>query len=128
MLFSINKEEKEKAIQYLMDNIPEDCLKKVWDKIQSEGLDWMISKHFELGMYVRNTLREGGFDWDPTLFDDTWSELIRIAARRKFGTIRTIVNMLVRMQEQIKANRKAAFEKQLNIQLNRFFLNFPGRR
>ena len=128
MLFCINNEEKERAIQYLMDNIPEDCLKKVHDKIQKEGLEWMISKHFELGMYVRNTLREGGFDWDPTLLDDTWSELIRIAARRKFGTIRNIVDMLVRMQEQIKSNRKAAFEKRLNDQLNRFFLNFPGRR
>jgi hypothetical protein len=128
MLFCINNEEKERAIQYLMDNIPEDCLKKVHDKIQKEGLEWMISKHFELGMYVRNSLREGGFDWDPTLLDDTWSELIRIAARRKFGTIRNIVDMLVRMQEQIKANRKAAFEKRLNDQLNRFFLNFPGRR
>ena len=124
----INKEEKEKAIQYLIDNIPEDCLKKIFDKIQSEGLDWMITMHFELGMYVRNTLREGGFNWDPMLLDDIWSELICKAAHRKFGaayrkfgTIKKIVDMIVRMQKEKQGRRKSALEKQLTDQFNRFF-------
>ena len=121
MLFCINKEEEEKAIQYLMNNIPEDCLKKVWIKIQSDGLDWMISRHFELGMYVRNSLREGGFDWDPTLLDDTWSDLICKAAHRKFGQIKTIVDTIVRIQEMMKERRKSALDEQLKDQFNRFF-------
>ena len=117
----INKEEKERAIQYLIENIPEDCLKKIFDKIQNEGLDWMITMHFELGMYVRNTLREGGFDWDPMLLDDIWSDLICIAAHRKFGAIKKIVDTIVRMQKEMQERRKSALEKQLTDQFNRFF-------
>lgn len=123
----MTNEENEKAIKYLIDNIPEDCLRKVWTKIQTEEFDCFILKHFEFGMYVRNTLREGGFNWDPTILDDIWSELICKAAHRKFGTIRNIVDIIVQMKEIIQEKRKAAFEKQLNDQLNRFFLIFPGR-
>ena len=84
--------------------------------------------HFELGMYVRNTLREGGFDWDPMLLDDIWSELICKAAHRKFGavyrkfgTIKNIVDMIMRMQKEMQERRKSALEKQLTDQFNRFF-------
>ena len=81
----------------------------------------MITMHFELGMYVRNTLRDGGFDWDPMLLDDIWSELIWKAADRKFGTIKRIVDMIVRMQKEKQERRKSALEKQLTDQFNRFF-------
>jgi hypothetical protein len=34
------------------------------------------------GIYVRNVLREGGFDWGPLTLDTLWSTLIEEAARR----------------------------------------------
>jgi hypothetical protein len=62
------------------------------------------------------------------LLDDIWSELICKAAHRKFGavyrkfgTIKNIVDMIVRMQKEMKERRKAALEKQLTDQFNRFF-------
>jgi hypothetical protein len=33
-------------------------------------------------MYVRNVLREGGFNWGPFVLDDLWSTLIEEAAHR----------------------------------------------
>jgi|NGEPerStandDraft_9_1074522.scaffolds.fasta_scaffold58661_1 hypothetical protein len=69
-----------------MNNIPEDCLKKVWDRMQKECYFWHIELTFSFGMYVRNTLRKGGFDWDPCTLDDMWVELIQKAVYRKFGS------------------------------------------
>lgn len=82
MLGEISKEEKEEAIQYLMDNIPKDCLKKVSIAVQNKGYCWSWSVNICFGMYVRNVLREGGFDWGPLALDALWSPLIEEAARR----------------------------------------------
>jgi hypothetical protein len=80
MFGEISKEEE--AIQFLMDNIPKDCLKKVWIAFQNKGCNWSWSVHMDFGMYVRNTLRKGGFDWGDLALDVLWSSLIEEAARR----------------------------------------------
>ncbi len=64
-----------------MDNISKDCLKKVWVAVQNKGFDWSWSVHMCFGMYVRNTLRKGGFDWDHYALDALWSMLIEEATR-----------------------------------------------
>jgi hypothetical protein len=74
--------DEEKAIRYLMDNIPKDCLKKVWIAVQNKGSCWWLSVHMCFGIYVRNTLRKGGFDWGDYDLDDVWGGLIEEAARR----------------------------------------------
>jgi hypothetical protein len=38
--------------------------------------------HMRLGIYVRNTLRKGGFNWGAYVLDNLWSQLIKEAARR----------------------------------------------
>lgn len=86
MLYIASKAEEERAIRYLMDNIPKDCMEKLMDKIQNEGDRWLLSQHLRFGMYIRNTLREGGFNWNS--LDYMWSPLIRQAVRimqYKFG-------------------------------------------
>jgi hypothetical protein len=81
MFGEINIEEKEKAIQYQMDNIPKDCLEKVWIAVQNkECWSWSVNMHF--GMYIRNTLRKGGYNWGPHTLDNLWGMLIAEAARR----------------------------------------------
>lgn len=80
MFGKISKEEKEEAIQYLMGNIPKECLKKVSIAVQNKGYYWSVDMCF--GMYVRNVLRKGGFHWGPLALDDLWSTLIEEAARR----------------------------------------------
>jgi hypothetical protein len=74
--------DEEEAIQFLMDNIPKDCLKKVWIAVQNKGRNWSWSVHMDFGMYVRNTLRKGGFDWGDLALDTLWNSLIEEAARR----------------------------------------------
>jgi hypothetical protein len=82
MFGKVSNEEKEEAIQYLMDHIPKDCLKKVFIAVQNKGSGWSWSLHMCFGMYVRNTLREGGFNWGPYTLDNLWNTLIAEAARR----------------------------------------------
>ncbi len=65
-----------------MDNISKDCLKKVWIAVQNKESFWSLSMNLYFGMYVRNTLSEGGFDWRPLALDALWSTLIEEAARR----------------------------------------------
>ncbi len=82
MFDEISNEEKEEAIQFLMNNISKDCLKKVWVAVQNKGSCWSLLVHIDFGMYVRNTLRQGGFDWGALALDALWSMLIEEAARR----------------------------------------------
>jgi hypothetical protein len=86
MFGGISEEEKEEAIRYLMANIPEDCLRKVFIMFQKKGEMWCLSLHLNFGMYVRNILREGGFYWDPLALDDLWSTLVEEAAQRVEST------------------------------------------
>ncbi|HEY9206085.1 MAG TPA: hypothetical protein VIO58_09200 [Candidatus Methanoperedens sp.] len=81
MFGKISDEEKELAVQFLMDNIPKDCLKKVWIEVQNKEYFWSLSLNPYFGTYVRNTLREGGFDWGPLALDALWNTLIEEAAR-----------------------------------------------
>jgi len=75
-------EEKERAICYLIKKIPQRTLREINSYIQKEGSDWAIKQHFELGLDIRNTLRNGKFDWDDVLFDNLWAELTEEAVRR----------------------------------------------
>ncbi len=83
MFCEISDEEKDAAIHFLMDNISKDCLKKVFVAVQNKGSCWSsLLVHMCFGMYVRNTLRKGGFDWGALALDALWSTLIEEAARR----------------------------------------------
>ncbi len=82
MFGEISNDEKEAAIQFLLDNISKDCLKKVWIAVQNKKSFWSWSLNLYFGMYVRNTLRKGGFDWGALVLDNLWSTLIEEAARR----------------------------------------------
>jgi hypothetical protein len=82
MFGEISEEEKEEAIRYLMNNVPKDCLKKVFVEIQNKGTCWSVSVHMSFGIYVRNTLRKGGFNWGAYVLDNVWGILVKEAARR----------------------------------------------
>jgi len=86
MLFPIPEEEKEKAVQYLIDNIPITTLIDVEKIIRQNGKNWWIEHHHGFGMGVRNLLRQGGFNWGPIEMDELWIELVEAAVKKKFGT------------------------------------------
>jgi hypothetical protein len=48
---------------------------------RSEGDVWSATHHFDVGIWVRNKLRQR-FTWDDITLDQAWSELIEEAARR----------------------------------------------
>jgi len=79
----IDDTEKEKAVRYLMDNVPIDCLEKIWSAIQKKGDSWSWRLHLGLGIYIRNILRTGGFDWGSNILDALWASLIEEACERK---------------------------------------------
>ncbi len=82
MFDKISDEEQEKAIQFLMDNIPETCLKKVWIEVQNKEYFLSLSLNLYFGICIRNTLRKGGFNWGSLALDALWGTLIEEAARR----------------------------------------------
>lgn len=85
MLFSIPPHEKERAVQYLIDNVPAETLEDVEKLMREKGSDWEIEQHMGFGMYVRNLLLKGGYHWNFIHPDAVWSELIEEAVKKKFG-------------------------------------------
>jgi hypothetical protein len=79
----VSPEEKERAIDYLTNELPEETLKKIWEKIKEEGDGCLISYHHGFGTKVRNMLRNGGFSWGAIALDEEWDSLVAEAAKRK---------------------------------------------
>jgi hypothetical protein len=85
MLLELSNKEKEEAVNYLIKNIPRSILDKAYQEIKKEEEYWYIAHHFSFGMYVRNLLRRGKFDWDDIILDDYWHILIEEAVEKVFG-------------------------------------------
>jgi len=83
MYGEISNEEREKTIQYLMNNVPKEDMNDVLVEVEKKGSSWWHDLHFGFGIYVRNTLRKGGFEKAGYDLDDLWGELIEDAARRQ---------------------------------------------
>jgi hypothetical protein len=79
----ISDADRERAILYLVDNVPEMTLMQIYEEIHSNP-DWLLSQHFGLGIDIRNCLRFGGFTWDDTTLDREWEPLTVEAARRNY--------------------------------------------
>ncbi len=72
---------EKQAIKYLIEQASDETLRQVYE-LQQISPDWAINHHFGLGLWVRNTLREGGFTWDDLTLDSKWGPLIAAAAKR----------------------------------------------
>lgn len=72
---------EKQAIKYLIEQASDEILRQVYE-LQQSNPDWVINHHFGLGLWVRNTLREGGFKWDDLTLDSRWGSLIAAAAKR----------------------------------------------
>ena len=77
----ISDEEREQAIQYLIENVPEGTLMRIFEEIYKDP-DLLIAQHFGIGMQARNLLRSGGFEWSDTVLDREWEPILFEAARR----------------------------------------------
>jgi len=81
---SITDDERERAIQYLIENVPEGTLMRIFEDIYKDP-DWLIAQHFGIGVDIRNCLRAGGFEWSDTVLDHEWEPLLFEAARRRYS-------------------------------------------
>jgi hypothetical protein len=82
--------EKKAAVQYLIDHIPVETLGKIGESIKEEGPDWESSHHFDIGMDIRNLLREGDIYFGEMDLDSVWAGLIKKAVQKKCGTLKSI--------------------------------------
>ncbi len=80
MYLKISDEERERAIQHLIENVPKETLLRIYEEV-SKDPDWLILQHFILGIFIRNLLREGGFAWSETTLDHEWGPITLEAAR-----------------------------------------------
>lgn len=55
LYIEVRDEERERAIDYLVSNIPEDVLRQAFEKFK-QNFDFVGREHFGLGMDVRNLL------------------------------------------------------------------------
>ena len=79
---TIADQEKERAINYLLAQTSTKTLHKIYDLRHNEGPDWFSPYTLSLGLWVRNTLQQGGFIWDNPTFAAEWVALIEEAAIR----------------------------------------------
>ncbi|MDD3246712.1 MAG: hypothetical protein PHF18_07675 [Methanosarcina sp.] len=77
----IHGEEIESAINYLASNIPKAVLKEAFEKFE-QNFDFVVEEHFGPGIYVRNLLRRGGFDWGDMELDCNWVYLLWEASKK----------------------------------------------
>jgi len=82
LFYGISPEEKERAIQCIIKEVPQEELGEVLKLVKTEGEDWWIMEHLDFGMGIRNLLRENGFEWDALQLDDLWDVLVEEAAQR----------------------------------------------
>ncbi len=80
MYLKISDEERERAIQHLIENAPKKTLLQIYNEA-SKDPDWLIMQHLTLGISIRNLLREGGFTWPDTTLDREWEPITLEAAR-----------------------------------------------
>lgn len=73
--------ERESAIQFLIEAIPQETLANVRMLMQNRQTPWHLASHYNLGLWVRNSLRGAGFKWIDAYMDDHWHELVEEAAR-----------------------------------------------
>ena len=81
----VSQDDREKATIYLMEKMPEDILKQIWDEIQGNKETELLDQHHGFGTQVRNFLRDGGFRWGAIALDMEWKDLVKEAARLKFS-------------------------------------------
>lgn len=82
LIYFLTEEEKERAICYLIDNIPKNAFMEVWNEMQKRGTIWWLPYQWGFGGRVRTILRQGGFEWGSITLEDRWAEMVEEAAKR----------------------------------------------
>ena len=72
----ISKKSWKEAVDFLKGNLETSFIQKVRGIIETEGRLWSRKNKGEIGVYIRNLLRNNGFDWGEQAMNIYWSWLI----------------------------------------------------
>src|ERR1051325_1776195 len=104
----IPSSERERAAVYLLDRIPQLTFETIFKRLKDGDTSWCVTEHFNLGMTVRNHLRDGGFRWSDIAMDDFWHEIVAMAARMAMESPRVSREEALAIVEQKVGKDKAA--------------------
>ena len=68
---------QEEAIRFLTNQVSTRILQEVKQLSKKQ----LVNENIDLGMEIRNLLRQGGFYRNQAIFDKTWSSLLQRAAK-----------------------------------------------
>jgi hypothetical protein len=77
----ISSESWSEAIQFLADSFEPDFIERLQQLIESKGPLWGSQIRGGVGIYVRNLLRNNGFDWGDKALQSYWSWLAEEAVK-----------------------------------------------
>ncbi len=72
----ITKKSFNEAVDFLNGNLEASFIQKVRGIIESEGRLWALKNKGEIGVYIRNLLRNNGFNWGKQAMAIYWSWLV----------------------------------------------------
>ncbi|NHJ47775.1 MAG: hypothetical protein FK733_08305 [Asgard group archaeon] len=83
----ISKKSWDEATSFLAKNLETPSIKQIEELIESEGSLWAVNNKGGIGIYIRNLLRNNGFDWGEAALETYWSwaaeEAVRITKEEK---------------------------------------------
>ncbi|MCK5297852.1 MAG: hypothetical protein KAJ76_03020 [Candidatus Heimdallarchaeota archaeon] len=78
----ITKKSWEEAVVFLSKNLEKPLVKKAEEIITEEGKLWGIKNKGGIGIYIRNLLRNNGFNWGESALETYWSWVVEDALKK----------------------------------------------
>jgi hypothetical protein len=70
------------AVNFLVANLEPPSVRQITELIESEGNLWGVNNKGGIGIYIRNLLRNNGFDWGEASLEVYWSWVAEEAIRK----------------------------------------------
>ncbi|NHJ39115.1 MAG: hypothetical protein FK731_03710 [Asgard group archaeon] len=69
----ISKKSWDEAVSFLVKNLEQPSVKQISELIKTDGNLWGVKNKGGIGIYIRNLLRNNGFDWGEASLEVYWS-------------------------------------------------------
>jgi len=78
----ISKKSWQDAVDFLVNNLEPTFIKKTKQLIQIEGPLWGVKSKGGIGVYIRNLLRNNGFNWGESALESYWPWVLEDALQK----------------------------------------------
>lgn len=79
----ITKKSWKEAVEFLNKNLEKSFINKVKEIMKSEGRLWGFTNKGGVGVYIRNLLRNNGFDWGENALETYWSWVVEDVIQKR---------------------------------------------